>query len=60
MKMHTVKLVFKIKAVDQDDANVKVLHLIINKMRDTEFKHPQFFEDLDSWDLYMEHDSNER
>jgi hypothetical protein len=60
MKMHTVKLVFKIKAVDQDEANVKVLHLVIGGVRDAEFEHPQFFEDLDSWDLDMEHDSNER
>jgi|JI8StandDraft_1071087.scaffolds.fasta_scaffold283238_2 hypothetical protein len=60
MKMHTVKLVFKINAVDQDEANVKVLRLAFDGVRDAKFEHPQFFEDLDSWDLDMEHDSNER
>jgi hypothetical protein len=60
MKMHTVKLVFKIKAVDQDEANVKVLLLALDGVRDAKFEHPQFLEDLDSWDLDMEHDSNER
>jgi hypothetical protein len=60
MKMHTVKLVFKIKAVDQDEANVKVLLLALHGVRDAKFEHPQFLEDLDSWDLDMEHDSNER
>jgi len=40
MKMHTVKMVFKIKAVDQDEANVKVLLLVIGGVRDAEFEHP--------------------
>ena len=60
MRMHTVKLVFKINAVDQDEANVKVLRLAIGGMGDAEFEQPQFFNDLESWDLDMEWDSNER
>ncbi len=68
MKMHTVNLNLDINAHDHHETNahdhretnVKVLRLVIDGIRDAEFEQPQSFNDLDSWDLDMEHDSNER
>ena len=60
MKMHTVKLVFKIKAVDQDEANVKVLRLVLAGIREAPNTEPRLFADIEEWDLDMKWDSNER
>lgn len=60
MKMHTVKSKLDINAHDHHETNAQVLRLLISGMGGAEFENPQLLKDLDSWDLDMEHDSNER
>ena len=60
MKMHTVKLKLDINAHDRHETNAKVLRLLISGMGDAEFENPQLLKDLDSWDLDMKWDSDER
>ena len=60
MKMHTVKLVFKINAVDQDEANVKALRLAAVGIGEAANNEPKLFNALVEWDLDMKWDSDER